>query len=122
VFSAAGDELAALGFDLAPFGEGALAVRAVPAVLAGRDVARAVREVLDALAAPDAAAGEKAERAPMTLACHAAVRAGMTLGLDEMRELVRLLERCASPRTCPHGRPTMMHLSASALDREFRRR
>jgi DNA mismatch repair protein MutL len=57
----------------------------------------------------------------MTLACHAAVRAGMSMAPDEMRELVRLLETCGSPRTCPHGRPTMMHLSAAVLDREFRR-
>jgi DNA mismatch repair protein MutL len=41
---------------------------------------------------------------------------------DEMRELVRLLEAAEMPRTCPHGRPTIIHLSQSALEREFRRR
>jgi DNA mismatch repair protein MutL len=39
-----------------------------------------------------------------------------------MRELVRLLEACAAPQTCPHGRPTMVHVSAAALEREFGRR
>jgi DNA mismatch repair protein MutL len=120
VFGAAGEELRALGFEIEPFGDGAAVVRALPAVLAGKDAGRAVAELLDALAEPDAQ--PPAERAPMTLACHAAIRAGMSLSLDEMRELVRLLEGCRSPRTCPHGRPTMMHLSADALDREFRRR
>jgi len=70
-------------------------------------------------------AGEPAERrtrVAMTVACHAAVRAGKTLGLEEMRELLRLLEACEMPRTCPHGRPTMVHLSVAALEREFRRR
>ena len=119
VFAGAGEALRALGFDIEPFGDGALAVRAVPAVLAGRDISRALADLLDALGAPDAA--PVSDRAPMTLACHAAVRAGMSMALDEMRELVRLLETCDSPRTCPHGRPTMMHLSAAALDREFRR-
>jgi DNA mismatch repair protein MutL len=119
VFAGAGDALRNLGFDIEPFGDGALAVRAVPAVLAGRDISRTLADLLDALAAPDTA--PVADRAPMTLACHAAVRAGMSMSLDEMRELVRLLETCDSPRTCPHGRPTMMHLSAAALDREFRR-
>jgi DNA mismatch repair protein MutL len=119
ILSGTTETLRGLGFDLEPFGAGALAVRAVPAVLAGRDAARAVYELLDALAAPEDT--PVADRAPMTLACHAAVRAGMTLSLEEMRGLIRELERCKAPRTCPHGRPTMMHLSASALDREFRR-
>jgi DNA mismatch repair protein MutL len=115
------DDLAALGFAVEPFGERTFLLRAVPAALAGRDAARAVADFLDGLAA-GGTAGERAERAAMTLACHAAVRAGKTLALDEMRELVRLLEDCASPRTCPHGRPTMIHVSAAALEREFGRR
>ncbi|MGE0540049.1 MAG: DNA mismatch repair endonuclease MutL [Dehalococcoidia bacterium] len=119
VVGGAVEALRSLGFDIEPFGDGALAIRAVPAVLAGRDISRTLADLLDALAAPDAA--PVADRAPMTLACHAAVRAGMSMALEEMRELVRLLETCDSPRTCPHGRPTMMHLSAAALDREFRR-
>jgi DNA mismatch repair protein MutL len=90
-------------------------------VLKDADPVVAVTRLLDALAEPDATP-PGADRATMTLACHAAVRAGMTLSLEEMRELVRSLERCASPHTCPHGRPTVMHLSAAALDREFRRR
>ncbi len=114
-------ELAALGFALEPFGERAVLIRAVPAELAGRDAARAVAEYLDAVAA-DGPQPDRAERAAMTLACHAAVRAGKTLTLDEMRELVRLLEACEAPQSCPHGRPTMVHVSAAALEREFGRR
>jgi len=114
-------ELAALGFALEPFGERAVLIRGVPAELAGRDAVRAVAEYLEAVAA-DSPPSDRAERAMMTLACHAAVRAGKTLTLDEMRELVRLLEACESPQTCPHGRPTMVHVSAAALEREFGRR
>lgn len=115
------ERLAELGFDVAPFGDRALAVRAIPSALRG-DPATTVTRLLDALAEPEAVSPEGADRVTMTLACHAAVRAGMTLSLEEMRETVRLLEQCRSPRTCPHGRPTMMHLSADTLDREFRRR
>jgi len=43
------------------------------------------------------------------------------LSQEEMRELIGQLERTASPRTCPHGRPTMIHLSSGRLDREFGR-
>ncbi len=116
-----GQELAGLGFVLEPFGERALLLRAVPAGLAGHDPIRAVTEYLDAVLA-EAAPVERAERAAMTLACHAAVRAGKVMTGEEMRELVRLLERAEAPRTCPHGRPTMIHVSAAALEREFGRR
>jgi DNA mismatch repair protein MutL len=123
--SAAGDyaeHLAALGFTLEPFGERSYLLRAAPAALAGRDPVRVVAEFLDAVVSAEGAPVDRAERAAMTLACHAAVRAGKTLALEEMRELVRLLELCESPRTCPHGRPTMIHVSAAALEREFGRR
>jgi DNA mismatch repair protein MutL len=115
------DALAALGFAIEPFGEAAILLRAVPSVLAGRDITKAMADFLDAVVA-EGAPVDRAERAAMTLACHGAVRAGKTLTLDEMRELVRLLEGCESPRTCPHGRPTMVHVSAAALEREFGRR
>jgi len=114
-------ELAGLGFALEPFGERAVLIRAVPAELAGRDAARAVAEYLDAVSA-GSPPPDRAERAVMTLACHAAIRAGKTLTLEEMRELVRLLEASESPQGGPHGRPTMVHVSAAALEREFGRR
>jgi DNA mismatch repair protein MutL len=62
------------------------------------------------------------DRVAMSLACHGAIRAGKTLGIDEMRDLVRQLEETASPNTCPHGRPTMVHMSGELLAREFGRR
>jgi DNA mismatch repair protein MutL len=55
------------------------------------------------------------------IACHSAVRAGQTLTLDEARELIQQLEKTVSPYTCPHGRPTMIHLSTAQLERSFLR-
>jgi DNA mismatch repair protein MutL len=52
----------------------------------------------------------------------AAVKAGQVLSITEQTELVQRLEQCLSPRTCPHGRPTMIHLSVEALERQFGRR
>jgi DNA mismatch repair protein MutL len=57
----------------------------------------------------------------VTVCKRAAVKAGQTLSLREMQELIQNLERCSAPRTCPHGRPTMLHLSAAQLAREFGR-
>jgi DNA mismatch repair protein MutL len=51
-----------------------------------------------------------------------AVKAGQALSIDEQRALLNDLEACDSPRTCPHGRPTMIHLSVDMLERQFGRR
>jgi DNA mismatch repair protein MutL len=51
----------------------------------------------------------------------AAVKAGQVMAQPEMEALIRDLEQAESPRTCPHGRPTMIHLSAEQLARQFGR-
>jgi len=51
-----------------------------------------------------------------------AVKGGQSLSVEEQRALLHNLEQCQSPRTCPHGRPTMIHLSAALLERQFGRR
>ncbi|MBN1367298.1 MAG: DNA mismatch repair endonuclease MutL [Dehalococcoidales bacterium] len=112
-------DLAEFGFNLEAFGERTYLVRAVPAILNGRDWPAALREMLDGLASGDKT--DWMERLVMSMACHSAVRAGQALSVDEMRELVRQLEETAMPRTCPHGRPTVLHLSLNQLSKEFGR-
>ena len=63
-----------------------------------------------------------AERMLATIACHSAIRAGRAVATDEAKALIRQLEECEQPRTCPHGRPTMVHLATGMLEREFGRR
>ncbi len=115
-----GQVIAGLGMVVEPFGDGSCLLRGVPALLTGSDPAQALTDVLDTMSE-----GGKFEswedRAAYSLACHGAIRAGMTLTADEMTELARQLEACDSPHTCPHGRPTMIHLSSSRLEREFGR-
>jgi DNA mismatch repair protein MutL len=123
--SVAGEEslefLNQLGFDIEPFGGETVLVRAVPAMLAKGDIGQAIVEIVDGLSeGRTIEAGE--ESALISLVCHSAVRAGKTLSGEEMRDLIRQLEETAMPRTCPHGRPTMIHLSAEQLAREFGRR
>jgi DNA mismatch repair protein MutL len=110
-----------LGFDIEPFGGENYLVRSVPAVLAKGDISQAIVEIVDGLSEGGTVeAGE--EQALISLVCHSAVRAGKTLSIEETRDLIRQLEETAMPRTCPHGRPTMIHLSAAQLAREFGRR
>lgn len=115
-----GELLAQFGFTIEPFGDRTYLVRAVPAMLAGKGIAEAVKETLDSL--DDEADMTKVEgRIARSLACHSAVRAGQLLSQEEMKGLIRQLEKAVSPRTCPHGRPTMIHLSSGRLEREFGR-
>ena len=115
-----GELLAQFGFTIEPFGDRTYLVRAVPAMLVGKGIAEAVKETLDSL--DDEADTTKVEgRIARSLACHGAVRAGQLLSQEEMKGLIRQLEKAVSPRTCPHGRPTMIHLSSGRLEREFGR-
>jgi DNA mismatch repair protein MutL len=118
---AAAEALAEQGFSLEPFGERTYLLRAAPILLAAQDPGRALVELLDILAREDGPADPR-ERVAGSLACHTAIRAGQTLSQEEMRELVKQLEETQMPHTCPHGRPTMIHLSAEALAKEFKRR
>ncbi len=108
------------GFDVEPFGDGAYVLRALPRSLAGGDLRQTVGGFLDLMQNEEG--GDGRDRVAMSLACHGAVRAGKTLALDEMRELIQQLEESEAPQTCPHGRPTMIHMSADVLAREFGRR
>jgi len=109
-----------VGFELEPFGGSTILVRRVPAALVGKDIAAAISEILDQ-DAKDEAGMSWEEHTLRTLVCHTSIRAGQTLPLEEMRDLVRQLEQTSLPHTCPHGRPTMIHLSSALLEREFGR-
>ncbi|HID87873.1 MAG TPA: DNA mismatch repair endonuclease MutL, partial [Anaerolineae bacterium] len=115
--------LSELGFDIEPFGGRTYLVRAIPAILKEADPRRALVGIMDELTEGGIPLGKEGEARLMASVCkQGAVKAGQTLSQEEMEELVRQLERTASPRTCPHGRPTMIHLSAAQLEREFGRR
>lgn len=121
--TAHGEDLVAAGFTVEPFGDRSVLLRAVPAVLAtgGRSGREALIGLLDG-AAEGRQSGWWAERMLATIACHSAIRAGRTVANEEAKALIRQLEACEQPRTCPHGRPTMIHLAAGMLEREFGRR
>jgi DNA mismatch repair protein MutL len=115
------EHLAGFGFDVIPFGGATFLVKRVPASLTGQSILPAILEMVDAaLKGGEGFSWE--DQALVTLACHTAIRAGQTLSHDEMRDLVRQLESSSLPHTCPHGRPTIIHLSQAQLEKEFGRR
>lgn len=112
-------DLADFGFTIEPFGGKTFLVRALPSLVHDKDWAGMLRELLDSLSEGDKS--RWAEAVTITMACHSAVRAGQALSDAEMRELVRQLEQAVTPHTCPHGRPTMIHLSYGQLKKDFGR-
>jgi DNA mismatch repair protein MutL len=115
--------LQAVGFELQPFGGTSYLLRAVPASLTVPDVLSALTDILEMLAQGDDPLSEQAEERVTAAVCkRAAIKAGQTLSHEEMQQLVRRLEQCESPRTCPHGRPTVLHFSVAQLEKEFGRR
>jgi DNA mismatch repair protein MutL len=111
-----------LGFEVEPFGGNTVLVRAVPADLGRIDVRQALTGMLDELAAGQEPLADEMDARLAAAACkRGAVKAGQTLSMDEMRALIGQLEGTTSPRTCPHGRPTMILLSQAWMEREFGR-
>lgn len=109
------------GFELERFGQRTYLLRAVPATLRDADPEEAFLAILEDVSG-GVNATEWEEEMAKSLSCHAAVRAGKTLRIEEMESLLAQLVACERPNTCPHGRPTMLHLSSTHLQREFGRR
>jgi DNA mismatch repair protein MutL len=116
------EALSTLGFQIEPFGGTTMLVRALPTLVADIAPRQVLEDVAAALEVGNMPLASTVEEAVARQVCkRAAVKAGQVMAQAEMEELIRALEQCTSPRTCPHGRPTMIHLSVEQLAREFGR-
>ncbi|MFW5714206.1 MAG: DNA mismatch repair endonuclease MutL [Brevefilum sp.] len=115
--------LETLGFQVEPFGPNTFTVRAIPALLLGGDPEAALNVVVSDFEEDETPLASAREAKLTARICkRMAVKGGQALSPEEQRALLHKLEACQSPRTCPHGRPTMIHLSADLLERQFGRR
>jgi DNA mismatch repair protein MutL len=111
-----------LGFEIEPFGPNVFVVRSIPAILADGDPLETIAGIVDDLAQGHKPGQQAIEDRIVLRVCkQAAIKAGQVLSLEQMQGLIRQLERCQSPLTCPHGRPTMIHMTSDQLAREFGR-
>ena len=117
------DTLQHLGFEVESFGPNTFTVRAIPALIVGGDPEVALNVVVEDFEDDETPLASANEAKLTARICkRMAVKGGQILSVEEQQALLRGLEACQSPRTCPHGRPTMIHLSADLLERQFGRR
>lgn len=111
------------GFDVEEFGTNTVRVRAIPADLSGADPVLLLRAVVEDFEEDETPLQAEREARIIARVCkRSAVRSGQVLTPLEQKNLLESLEQCISPRTCPHGRPTMIHLPVGLLERQFGRR
>jgi len=118
------EPLAALGFEISPFGADAILVQAVPSPHRYFDAKRCVREMLHELVHGSDlmnSARNQNERVAMSFACKAAIKAGHDLSNDEMQELFDQLFATELPYHDIHGRPTVVRLGLGELRKKFGR-
>ena len=116
--------LARMGFEVDVFGAASVLVRGVPFAAVAMLPREALGAAVEGIAAAPAEADPEslADHVAVSLACHAAVKAGAALRREEMESLVEGLLQCEDPMRCPHGRPVIVTVSKESLERSFGRR
>jgi DNA mismatch repair protein MutL len=122
-FERIAEELTANGFEVEPFGQGSVAVKAAPADIQPDDVERLVREILDGISREARALSldELRRNIAATVACHAAIKVNMPLDQEKMSWLLLELSKTECPMTCPHGRPIVLRYDMKEIQKAFKR-
>lgn len=116
--------LAKLGIEIEPFGPNIFKVETLPAFLKEDDPAAWLDQVIEELGSLSTKTSSLrlSEDAIATTACRASVKSNDVLSIPEVHGLLKDLFACEMPYCCPHGRPTLVQISTSELERKFGRR
>jgi DNA mismatch repair protein MutL len=123
------DDLTKLGLETESFGGRTVLLKSLPAAIRDDKGPRLLTDLLDDLGGVGAnpcggaraAVQERLDAVAATIACHGSVRAGQKLAMEEMRALLKSLDRTEYAGNCPHGRPTVIEMSIGELERRFHR-
>jgi len=118
------DMLAQLGLVVESFGDGAILVREVPAILGQANASTMINDIIEELQhlGSSTILEDKINHVLATMSCHGSVRAGRRLNPDEMNALLREMEVTPRSGQCNHGRPTWIALSLKDIEKLFSRR
>jgi DNA mismatch repair protein MutL len=123
IFQDMAEELARNGFEVEPFGQRTIAVKAAPADISAEHVQHLLLEILDGV-------GQEVRTISLDLllskiaasiACHAAIKVNMPLDSNKMNWLLRELRKTECPMACPHGRPITLRYGLRELQKAFKR-
>ncbi len=113
------------GLEIQPFGSGAVAVQAVPALLGQKtDIRGLIMDLVDEIAEHDTAQSlqERINDVLSSMACHGSVRSGRRMNVTEMNALLREMEATPMSGQCNHGRPTYVEMDLKDIEKLFGRR
>jgi DNA mismatch repair protein MutL len=116
-------DLKELGLEIEPFGGNTFVVKALPVLLAEREVKPLIVEIVETMVEIGSGPGlaEALDKCRMIMACHGAIRANQTLSEKQIKGLLNQLDDCQNPSHCPHGRPTWLRWELRTLEKSFKR-
>jgi DNA mismatch repair protein MutL len=114
------DTFERLGFEMEWFGDNTIAVRAVPIIMGEPCSGDFFNEILDSLENNNKTVSPL-EKIVISMACKNSIKAGTSITIEEMEELIKRLSMTNTPYTCPHGRPTLISMSQYELEKKFKR-
>ena len=115
--------LNSMGFEIEEFGENTIRVKSIPALFSNMDPLSLINACIENIEEDENPLGNEQEKKIIARICkRSAIKSGRILSHEEQLQLLADLERCETPRSCPHGRPTMIHLSIDLLERQFGRK
>ncbi len=110
-----------LGFRMKENGQNKILLEAIPSDMGWGNENSVIRDIIDHYVANREKSSSYVENLAASFACHAAVKAGDSLTIEEMQVLVNRLFATKHPYYCPHGRPIIVQLSLEELDQRFER-
>ncbi len=111
-----------LGFEIEEFGPGGIALRAVPTDLYGHNEYDFFKEVIDEIMDnPLRGNLDVVTEKIASMSCKASVKGNMRMSVPEVKELIKELMKLDNPYNCPHGRPTLISMSKTEIEKKFKR-
>ncbi len=116
-------DLAGLGIIIEPFGKNTFVIKSIPSIIDEREVKPIIIEIIEKILKDknDFSKENWLEECLVLMSCHSAVRANKSMNIKEMEKLLEDLEKCDNPMHCPHGRPTMIIMKKSEMEKLFKR-
>ncbi|MEA3229915.1 MAG: DNA mismatch repair endonuclease MutL, partial [archaeon] len=117
------DKFKEYGFGIESFGKDTFVVRSVPVVFGDVKSKDVIKDIISDFISLGSSGriSDMREKVIVTMSCRGAIKGGDELPVAAMNKLIRELGKTDNPFTCPHGRPTIINMSVSELERKFKR-